>query len=439
MWDTITAISSGKVNQAISIIRIAGPEAIQIIKKIFTGKEGKNKEITFGLIKDNQQIIDEVLVAWFPGKNNYIGEDTVEINCHGGIVVSNMILELILSHGARMAEPGEFSRRAYLNGKIDLVKAEAINDLIHAKTTKQAQMSINKFDNKFSNLINNFLIDITYLIGHLEVNIDYPEITDVEELTSELVKPKIKELINDINKIIKVSENATKIYEGINVAIVGKPNVGKSSLLNALIKESKAIVTDIAGTTRDIVEGSFQIEGILFKLIDTAGIRKTTDKIEQIGIEKAKQIIESSEIVIHVVDSNSELDEEDLAIEAASKFKKYIRVYNKNDLSKITDKNKIKISALNNDLEELEIALVENYKDIDLNSDYLIYNTRQLAAIKSAKLNLEEALNGLEYGFGPEVIVVDITEAWKNIGSIVGKDSPDDLLTTIFSNFCLGK
>ncbi|QJR44341.1 tRNA uridine-5-carboxymethylaminomethyl(34) synthesis GTPase MnmE [Mycoplasma miroungirhinis] len=439
MWDTIAAISSGKINQAISIIRITGPEAINIIKKIFTGKEGKNKEITFGFIKNNEQIIDEVLVAWFPGKNNYIGEDTIEINCHGGIIVSNIILELILSYGARLANPGEFSRRAYLNGKIDLVKAEAINDLIHAQTKKQAQLSIKKFDNKFSSLINDFLNKITYLIGNLEVNIDYPEIQDIEQLTSNIVKPILNNLILDITKIISVSENASKIYEGIKVAIVGKPNVGKSSLLNALIKESKAIVTDIAGTTRDIVEGSFQIDGILFKLIDTAGIRKTEDKIEKIGIEKAKQIIESSDIVIHVIDSNNKIDEEDEEIKNSSQFKKYIRVYNKNDILQIKDQDKIKISALNNDLDELEKALVENYKDIDLDSDYLIYNTRQLASIKSAKINLEQALEGLDNGFGPEVVIIDITEAWKDIASIVGKDSSEDLLTTIFSNFCLGK
>ncbi|QJG66820.1 tRNA uridine-5-carboxymethylaminomethyl(34) synthesis GTPase MnmE [Mycoplasma phocoenae] len=439
MWDTITAISSGKINQAISIIRITGPEAKQIIKKIFKGKEGKNKEITFGYIYDGDKKVDEVLIAWFLGTDNFIGEDTIEINAHGGIVVSNMILKLILANGARMAQPGEFSRRAYLNGKMSLIKAEAINDLIHAKTEKQVSMSISRFDNNLNNLINSFLDTILYLIGHCEVNIDYPEMDDIAELTNEEMKEKLIFLSNEIEKIIKVSANAQKIYEGIKVAIIGRPNVGKSSLLNALIKEDKAIVTDIEGTTRDSVEANFQIDGVLFQLIDTAGIRETVDVVEKIGIEKAKQTIEKCDIVLHVIDTTKELDSQDIEIEKLSKNKKYIRVFNKVDVSNFNDEKTIKISAKNNQIQELEQVLLESYKDVDLNSEYLMYNTRQLALVKGAQISLQDAIQGLEDGFGPEVVIVDIHEAWKKIASIIGKDTNEDLLDSIFSNFCLGK
>ncbi|MGX9340564.1 tRNA uridine-5-carboxymethylaminomethyl(34) synthesis GTPase MnmE [Mycoplasma sp. 4044] len=443
MWDTIAAISSGKINQAVSIIRICGPEAINIIKKIFRGKEGKNKEITFGSIFDGNQKIDEVLVAWFPGTQNYIGEDTVEINAHGGVVVSNMILELILRHGARIADPGEFSRRAYLNGKIDLIKAEAINDLIHAKSEKQVKMSVNKFDNRLSNKITAFLNEIEYLIGNCEVNIDYPEITDIEVLTNETLLPKIKSLIKGIDELIKVSSDAQKVYEGIKVAIVGRPNAGKSSLLNCLLQEEKAIVTEIAGTTRDAIEAQFQLDGVLFNLIDTAGIRDTEDIVEKIGIQKAKQTIEKSDLVIHVVDQKEKWNEIDEQIKQLAKEKIYLQALNKTDLittNKISHKpNQALISAKNNEIESLLDLIKKQFANIDFNNPDLIYNTRQLSLIKSAKNNLSDALDALEQGFGTEVIVVDLTEAWKAVSSIIGKGKESDLLDSIFSNFCLGK
>ncbi|MGX9395487.1 tRNA uridine-5-carboxymethylaminomethyl(34) synthesis GTPase MnmE [Mycoplasma sp. 3341] len=443
MWDTITAISSGKINQAVSIIRICGPEAINIIKKIFRGKEGKNKEITFGSIFDGNQKIDEVLVAWFPGTQNYIGEDTVEINAHGGVVVSNMILELILRHGARIADPGEFSRRAYLNGKIDLIKAEAINDLIHAKSEKQVKMSVNKFDNRLSNKITAFLNEIEYLIGNCEVNIDYPEITDIEVLTNETLLPKIKSLIKGIDELIKVSSDAQKVYEGIKVAIVGRPNAGKSSLLNCLLQEEKAIVTEIAGTTRDAIEAQFQLDGVLFNLIDTAGIRDTEDIVEKIGIQKAKQTIEKSDLVIHVVDQKEKWNEIDEQIKQLAKEKIYLQALNKTDLittNKIShEPNQALISAKNNEIESLLDLIKQQFANIDFNNPDLIYNTRQLSLIKSAKNNLSDALDALEQGFGTEVIVVDLTEAWKAVSSIIGKGKESDLLDSIFSNFCLGK
>ncbi|MGX9358242.1 tRNA uridine-5-carboxymethylaminomethyl(34) synthesis GTPase MnmE [Mycoplasma sp. 128] len=443
MWDTITAISSGKINQAVSIIRICGPEAINIIKKIFRGKEGKNKEITFGSIFDGNQKIDEVLVAWFPGTQNYIGEDTVEINAHGGVVVSNMILELILRHGARIADPGEFSRRAYLNGKIDLIKAEAINDLIHAKSEKQVKMSVNKFDNRLSNKITAFLNEIEYLIGNCEVNIDYPEITDIEVLTNETLLPKIKSLIKGIDELIKVSSDAQKVYEGIRVAIVGRPNAGKSSLLNCLLQEEKAIVTEIAGTTRDAIEAQFQLDGVLFNLIDTAGIRDTEDIVEKIGIQKTKQTIEKSDLVIHVVDQKEKWNEIDEQIKQLAKEKIYLQALNKTDLittNKIShEPNQALISAKNNEIESLLDLIKQQFANIDFNNPDLIYNTRQLSLIKSAKNNLSDALDALEQGFGTEVIVVDLTEAWKAVSSIIGKGKESDLLDSIFSNFCLGK
>ncbi|MBN0919503.1 tRNA uridine-5-carboxymethylaminomethyl(34) synthesis GTPase MnmE [[Mycoplasma] gypis] len=439
MWDTIAAISSGKINQAVSLIRICGPEAIEIIKKIFKGKEGKNKEITFGYIVDDEKVIDEVLVSWFPGKENYVGEDTVEINAHGGVVVTNMILQLILSKGARLAYPGEFTRRAFLNGKINLIKAEAINDLIHAKTEKQATLSIQKFDSRLSTKMNDFLKDLGLLIGHCEVNIDYPEMTDIEELNNITIIPKVKNLLKQMKSILTTSKDAQKIFEGIKIAIVGQPNAGKSSLLNALLNENKAIVTDIEGTTRDIVEGSFQIDGVLFKLIDTAGIRETENKIEKIGIDKAKEVINQSDIVLHILDTTKIANKEDDLIKNLSESKNYIQVFNKVDVSGFNNPNEIKISAKDKNIDELISALKNVYKEIDLNSPDLIYNARQLALVKKAHSNLKDCLEALKNGFGPEVVIVDLTEAWMSIGDILGKNSKEDLLDTIFCNFCLGK
>ncbi|APJ38314.1 tRNA uridine-5-carboxymethylaminomethyl(34) synthesis GTPase MnmE [Mycoplasmopsis pullorum] len=452
MFDNIAAISSGaNVNQAISIVRVTGPDAVEIVKKIYKGRLGKDHQITYGHIYDfNDKMVDEVLVMWFTGRekdgqiiyNNYVGEPLIEINCHGGVVVTNQILELLLASGARLAEPGEFTRRAFLNGKMDLVKAEAVHDLIMAKTTKQTALSISKFSGKTSSLIENLSDEIAYIIGLCEVNIDYPEYDDIEILTDEILLPKVKDLITKIKEIIKVSESSRYIFEGVNVAILGKPNVGKSSLLNALLSEEKAIVTDIAGTTRDLVEASYQIEGILFKLIDTAGLRKTDEKIESIGIKKSLEQIERADLIIHVLDPTQENNEFDSMIEQKSKElnKIYIKVINKKDLiNTIDDSSVVYTSAINNQIETLEKALVEKFSGIDIENDKILSNTRQLALIKECLNHLNEAKNSLENFMTFDVVIVDITNGWDSLQNIRGKANREDLLDKMFKTFCLGK
>ncbi|MDZ7293363.1 tRNA uridine-5-carboxymethylaminomethyl(34) synthesis GTPase MnmE [Mycoplasmopsis pulmonis] len=442
MFDNIVAISSGaKVNQAISIIRLSGPDVFEIMKKIFTGKVGKDKSITYGYIKNDQEIIDEVLVMWFKGPNNFVGEDTVEINAHGGIVVSTLILETIVANGARLAEPGEFSKRAFLNGKLDLVKAEAINDLIHSKTVQQAKINIKKFDRKTSMFINDLINKLVFIIGTCEVNIDYPEYDDIEELTLEVLLPKLKDLEKEISKAVELSERSRIYFNEIPIAIVGRPNVGKSSLLNALLEEDKSIVTNIEGTTRDVVEARFVLNGINFLLKDTAGIRHSENVIEKIGIEKSFKQIQDSEIIIHLVLENQDEDDFERKIKELSEGKKYIRVINKKDLiskDKIK-KDQIYISALKGEISELEKAILFEYQNIDLDDFRMIQNTRQLALIKSSLFSIQEAIKGLEQGYTPDVVIVDITKAWENLVNIVGRADNEKLLDSMFSNFCLGK
>ncbi|KUH47552.1 tRNA uridine-5-carboxymethylaminomethyl(34) synthesis GTPase MnmE [Mycoplasmopsis meleagridis] len=446
--DTIAAISSGgKINQAISIIRISGPESVSIVKKLFTGKIGQNRQITYGNIVnnfDNNKLVDEVLIAWFIGNNTFTGEDTVEINCHGGIVITNRILELILANGARMALPGEFSRRAFLNGKMDLIKAEAINELIHATTLKQTEYAVKKFDGKTSELINNLVKELMFLIGQIEVNIDYPEYDDVENILNNNLLEKLENFSSKLNKIIDSSQNSRLIFEGIKVAILGKPNVGKSSILNCLLNEEKAIVTDEAGTTRDIIEASYQINGILFKLIDTAGIRKTDLKIEKIGIEKAFEQIKKADIIIHVFDPKQEENEFDkkVDLEALNLHKKLIKVINKTDL--IDQKNYKKgnyvfISAIKKDIDNLKNELVNSFNLDNLTNDEFVNNARQLSLIIQAKNNIDEAINALKNGLDADLTIVDIRRAWANLVDISGRADNEDLLDEMFKNFCLGK
>lgn len=443
MFDNIVAISSGnKINQPISIIRLCGPDSVEILKKIYKGPIGENHSITFGKIYDKGKLIDEVLVMWFLGTNNYTGEITIEINAHGGILVTNKILELLLTSGARLAEPGEFTRRAFLNGKLDLVKAEAIHDLIMAKTDYQREKAVQKFDNKTSKYLQNFLDKIMYLIGACEVNIDYPEYEDVEQLNNDVLLPKINFLLEELQQLIKISRQSKMLYEGIKVAIVGKPNSGKSSVLNALLNEDRAIVTDIAGTTRDTIEANYTIEGILFTLVDTAGIRKTKNKIENIGVKKSIEQIKKSDLVLHIVDVNLKEDEYDQLIEkeALNNHKNYLKIFNKNDLFiGEKEKNKIYISAKNNEIKTLENNIVNLYSSILENDQEVIYNARQLSLIEQAFNSLINAKKSLEEGFTVDVVIVDLQECWEHLADILGKANKEDLLDSMFKNFCLGK
>ncbi|MHA3795832.1 tRNA uridine-5-carboxymethylaminomethyl(34) synthesis GTPase MnmE [Mycoplasma sp. Z463D] len=452
MYDNIAAISSGShVNQPISIVRLAGPDVKQIISKIYKGRMGSDHNITYGHIYDGDTLVDEVLVMWFLGKtqqdgstiyNNYVGEPLIEINCHGGIIVTNKVLELLLQNGARLAERGEFTRRAFLNGKMDLVKAEAIHDLIMAQTASQASASVNKFKGKTSTMIDDFLTEIALLIGTCEVNIDYPEYEDIENIDNSVMQDKLQTLISKLSQIVKISEDSRYVFEGVKVAFLGKPNVGKSSILNSLLSEDKAIVTDIAGTTRDLVEATYKINDMLFKLVDTAGLRKTDEKIEQIGIKKSLEQIEKSDLVVHVIDTVQGVDEFDAQVEARAKEleKFYIKVLNKIDLdSENNDPNVVKISALNNNISALEQALVANFANIDIFDERIFSNTRQLSLIKQALECLKNASNSLKMYYTFDVVIVDLYAAWDALQNIKGNVNREDLLDVMFSNFCLGK
>lgn len=443
MFDTIAAISSGHINQAISIIRIVGPDALDIIKKIFTGKIGPNKTIQYGFIKDeNNKVVDEVLVSFFIGSDNFVGENTIEINAHGGIVISQKILEIVLSHGARLANKGEFTRRAYLNGKISLIKAEAINDLINSKTNKQQEIAINSFNVEKENKIKQYISELEYLIGLCEVNIDYPEYDDIPVLENENFNTKLSGLITQLEDIVKTSQANQVFIRPIEVAIVGNPNVGKSSLLNAILNNEKSIVTNIAGTTRDVIEQEIIFNNFILKLKDTAGIREAKDEIEKIGIEKSWNEIEKSDILIHVIDSTKGINsfDEEIIKKIEDKNKNnYIQLWNKSDLLEKKDDDKIYVSSINKDLDNLNNALMNIFFNNEIESSNMTFNQRQTSCLKKALNSLYVAKDAIISGHTYDVIVIDLHNAWESLKEIIGDVDKEELLDSIFKNFCLGK
>lgn len=450
MTDTICAIATSVGVSAINIIKISGPKAISIVNSLFTSDLTRKKSgtINYGFIKNKGEIIDEVLVSVFIAPNSSTGEDVIEINSHGGISVTNKILELLLINGCRLAEPGEFLKRSFLNGKKDLLEAESISDLINAKTEVARKMSTKGVTGDLSKIVKNLRETLLNIIANVEVNIDYPEYEDAIMYTNELLKSKITEINNLLNKIVKESDKGTLIKNGINVGIIGKPNVGKSSLLNKLINEDKAIVTNVAGTTRDIVEGTIIVNGINLNLIDTAGIRNTDDVVEKIGVEKSKNIIEKSDLVIALFDGSKEFDEEDLEILSNLKNKKVIVLINKIDLEQKLDRTKLK------NFSTIEISIKEN-KGIDKlldkikemfdleeieNSDYTyLSNARQISIIKEC-LNIgKEIEKQNELNTPVDLIQIDLQRLWEKLGELTGETYKDELLDEIFSKFCLGK
>ena len=365
MDDTIVAISTTTGVGAISIIRLSGEEALKIASKVFTKNLTKEKSHTihYGHVIDNGEKIDEVLITVMKSPKTFTREDVVEINCHGGIATTNKVLEVILKNGARLAEPGEFTKRAFLNGRIDLLEAEATMDLISSKSETARKISINTLTGETSNLIKDLRNELIQIISNIEVNIDYPEYEDIEQLTSTKILPSINKFKKKLQEIIKKSEDSKVIKEGITVGIVGRPNVGKSSLLNALIEEKKAIVTDIPGTTRDIVEGTIIIDGIILNIIDTAGIRESKDLVEQIGVEKSLEIIDSADLVIFILNNNEEITEEEKRLLKKVKDKKHIIVINKVDLEKKLDRKKIEDKYIEISVKE-NIGITEIKKEI---------------------------------------------------------------------------
>ena len=446
MEDTICAISTAPGIGAISIVRVSGKDTLDIVSKIFKGvdlKKVNTHTIHYGFIYDGEEKIDEVLVSVMLAPKTYTKEDIVEINSHGGVNTTNKILELLLEHGCRLAEPGEFTKRAFLNGRIDLVEAEAVNDLINAKTDQARNLALNTMGGMLTKEIKSLRNKIVEVMANIEVNIDYPEYEDIEIVTKDTLIPKLEDTLKDLNKILKNSKNGKLIKEGINVAIVGKPNVGKSSLLNLFLDEEKAIVTDIPGTTRDIVEGSITLNGFLVNFIDTAGIRETNDVVEKIGVERSKNVLLFADLVIIVLNNNEELSNyERELIKSIDKEKRIIFV-NKSDLDSnlVLDEDHILGNTLTiNGIDELKNAIIDKLKLNDINKD-LTYmsNVRQIDLIKKAKEDIENAISNLEKGLPVDIVEIDITNAWNNLGSIIGETYQDELINTLFSNFCLGK
>ncbi len=440
MLDTIAAISTGNINQAISIVRIVGPDAIEIIKKIFTGNIGPNKTIQYGFIKDqNNRKIDEVLVSFFIGTDNFVGENTIEINAHGGIVVTKKILNLVLSLGARLANPGEFTRRSYLNGKMSLIKAEAINDLINAKTNKQQEIAINSFEKEKEEKIKDFLKSLEYLIGLCEVNIDYPEYDDVPILENKDFSIKLSELIKELTTITKKAESNQIFIKPISIAIVGNPNAGKSSLMNAILNDEKSIVTNIPGTTRDVVESEIVLNNLILKFKDTAGIRESKDEIEKIGIERSWKEIQQADVIIHVIDSTQKINKFDKEIIEKSKGKNYIQLWNKSDLIKEKKDNKIYISSKNKEINNFNKAIEDLFINKNIETENMTFNERQITCLKKALISLNNALKGIKNNFTYDIVIIDLHQAWEALKEILGNVDREELLDSIFKNFCLGK
>jgi len=449
MKDTITAISTAMGVGAISIIRISGNDAISIANSIFKGKDLSKVDshtIHYGHIVDEEEIIDEVLVSIMRAPKTFTCEDVVEINCHGGIATTNKILELILLKGARIAEPGEFTKRAFLNGRIDLVEAESVMDLIDAKTEQARKLSINQLDGKVSNIIRNFRKKLLELLANIEVNIDYPEYEEYEVITNENIKKEINYIKSELQNIIKESENGKIIRSGIKVAIVGRPNVGKSSILNRFLDEEKAIVTDIAGTTRDIVEGQASINGVLFNFVDTAGIREATDVVEQIGIERSKNEISNADLVLLVLNNNEELSDEDKKL-IEELPKNSIIVINKMDLDNkldidIIEKEKVFINTVDiegiNPLKE-KIKEMFNLEQINNGDCTYLSNARQISLAKEAYSIINDIEIGLTNEVPTDLIEIDIKRIWEKLGEILGETYSEELIDQLFTQFCLGK
>ena len=451
MNDTIAAISTTLGVGAISIIRVSGNDAIKIVNKIFKGKnleKVKTHTINYGHIVDKDEIIDEVLVSVMKSPKTFTTEDVVEINCHGGISTTNKVLELVLNNGARLAEPGEFTKRAFLNGRIDLTQAESVMDLINSKNESKRKVAIKGLNGYVSNIIRNLRQEILELLASIEVNIDYPEYEDAIVMTNDIVKPKITEIKEKLTKIINESENGKILTSGIKTIIIGKPNVGKSSILNRLLDEEKAIVTDIEGTTRDTVEGSITINGVSLNIIDTAGIRETEDIVEKIGVEKSLSLINEADLIVIVLNNNEELTEEDKKILTACKDKKVIVVINKSDLERkinladikyetIVYTNTIDLDGINS-LKEKIVELF-NLNELEQQDYTYLSNVRQISLAKDAYQILEEVDNGIKNEVPVDMIEIDIKRAWEKLGEIIGETYTEELIDQLFSQFCLGK
>ena len=449
--DTIVGISTTISRSAVSIVRLSGSEAINIVNKVFHEADltkVQSHTIHYGHIYNNEtnEVIDEVLVSVFKKPKTYTKEDVVEINCHGGQLVTKLIFDQMVFLGARVAQEGEFTKRAFLNGRIDLTKAEAVMDIIDAESKSALSIANQSLNGQTKQEVEELRSALLNIIMRIYVNIDYPEYDDVQELTNNEIKPVLEEVLNKIRVLLTNSKDAIKLKNGIDTVIVGKPNVGKSSLLNALLKENRAIVTPIPGTTRDIIEAKFNLGSIMINLIDTAGIRKTTDLVEQLGVSRSEEQIQKADLVLMIFDGSTKLEDEDLKLMKEVMNKKHLFIVNKQDLKQEIEieqiDNPIKISVLNNSsIHELEEAIKKIIFDNDIQINKYIYisNSRQIEKLKNAEASLIEAIKDIDEGQFIDLINVNINEAWNELSEILGETKDTEIIDALFSNFCLGK
>ncbi|MBP2100381.1 tRNA uridine-5-carboxymethylaminomethyl(34) synthesis GTPase MnmE [Enterococcus rivorum] len=458
-FDTIAAISTPPGEGAISIVRLSGDQAIEIADKVYRSGSKKLTTVTthtihYGHIIDpkDDNLLDEVMVSVMRAPKTFTREDVVEINCHGGIVVVNQLLQLLLREGARLAEPGEFTKRAFLNGRMDLSQAEAVMDLIRAKTDKAMSVALHQLDGNLSTLIRSLRQEILETLAQVEVDIDYPEYDDVEELTTKLLLEKAQFVKTQIESLLTTAKQGKILREGLNTAIIGRPNVGKSSLLNHLLQEEKAIVTDIAGTTRDVIEEYVNVRGVPLKLIDTAGIRETEDIVERIGVERSRKALAESDLILLVLNQNESLTIEDKQLIAATEGLKRIILLNKMDLPSnlnreeltqlVPDEEILPVSVLSSTgMEQLELKIADLFFGGETGEKDATYvsNTRHIALLDQAALSLNEVIQGIEAGMPVDLVQIDMTRCWDFLGEIVGDSVQDELITQLFSQFCLGK
>ncbi len=456
--DTITSISTPMGEGAIGIVRLSGPQAVEIADKLYKGKHLLNDvpshTINYGHIIDpeSKEVVEEVMVSVLRAPKTFTREDIIEINCHGGILTINRVLELTMTYGARMAEPGEFTKRAFLNGRIDLSQAEAVMDFIRSKTDRASKVAMNQIEGRLSDLIKKQRQSILEILAQVEVNIDYPEYDDVEDATTEFLLEQSKEIKQEINRLLDTGAQGKIMREGLSTVIVGKPNVGKSSMLNNLIQDNKAIVTEVAGTTRDVLEEYVNVRGVPLRLVDTAGIRETKDIVEKIGVERSRKALSQADLILFVLNNNEALTQEDYTLYEVVKNEDVIVIVNKMDLEQNIDINEVKdmigdtpliqTSMLKQEgIDELEIQIRDLFFGGEVQNQDMTYvsNSRHISLLKQARQTIQDAIDAAESGVPMDMVQIDLTRTWEILGEIIGETASDELIDQLFSQFCLGK
>ncbi|PTU86461.1 tRNA uridine-5-carboxymethylaminomethyl(34) synthesis GTPase MnmE [Staphylococcus pasteuri] len=457
-FDTITSISTPMGEGAIGIVRLSGPQAIEIGDKLYKGKkklaEVDSHTINYGHIidPDTKETVEEVMISVLRAPKTFTREDIIEINCHGGILTINRILELTMTHGARIAEPGEYTKRAFLNGRIDLSQAEAVMDFIRSKTDRASKVAMNQIEGRLSDLIKRQRQSILEILAQVEVNIDYPEYDDVEDATTEFLLQQSKRIKQEINQLLETGAQGKIMREGLSTVIVGRPNVGKSSMLNNLIQDNKAIVTEVAGTTRDVLEEYVNVRGVPLRLVDTAGIRDTEDIVEKIGVERSRKALSQADLILFVLNNNEALTEDDQTLYDVVKNEDVIVIINKTDLETNLDINEVKemigdtpliqTSMLKQEgIDELEIQIRDLFFGGDVQNQDMTYvsNSRHISLLKQARQSIQDAIDAAESGIPMDMVQIDLTRTWEIIGEIIGESASDELIDQLFSQFCLGK